>query len=347
MLAWLVFFLSAIISVWASHIRALTSADSPSFDPLPSAPIFLTSSSNGSTIHPLFETIVAFGDQWSDDGRGAFKLTGGEWPVDPAYFRHRFTDGLTWVEQLARGLSISSSSLAVAGATTNNTLAQGMTGPSYDTPVRSVNEQVSFFIKSTPVRPNALYLLQGGLNDFLLGQYQGLRGEEAAESLGNAMLQLVRYGARYILLLNLPSLATLPYTAHLNPFAQPTLTNFSRAFREKLYEYDRPRSAVAIVDWYALFEGFLDRPAVFGFEGGTLDEACLTGVYGECPSVYLCATPGTRIWFDQVRLLRPLLFGLATLTSHYEKFNPTNPTHFYMASLAYQVLRTQGWVELR
>ncbi|GAA5887576.1 hypothetical protein JCM6882_001454 [Rhodosporidiobolus microsporus] len=298
----------------------------PALDPL-AAPVLLASPSSNTSNHPLFDQIVAFGDQWSDDGTGAFRLTGGEWPADPAYYGSRFTNGLTWVEQLARGLSVPSSSLATAGATTNNSLAQGMTGPGWDTPVRSVNEQVSLFVKSTPVRPNALFVLQGGLNDFLFGQYDGVKGEEAAESLGNAMLQLLGYGAQNILLLNLPSLLHFPYTSTQNPFARTPLNNFTRSFRNALYAFDEQREQVAIVDWYALFEGFWDRPEVFGWGERTLGRACLTGIYGECPDVSLCSTPTTYVWFDQ--------------------FNPTNQTHFYMASLAYNVLRTQGWVELR
>ncbi|GAA5980210.1 hypothetical protein JCM11641_005507 [Rhodosporidiobolus odoratus] len=337
-------FLLAVISL-AAAAHALPTPSRAQLAPLPSLTSFFPLLASNLSGRPTFSQIVSFGDSWSDDGTGAFRLTNETWPSDLHYDGHRFTNGLTFGEQLAKGLGVSHSSLAVAGATTNNTLAQGYTGRNFAIPVKSVHEQVDTFIQSTPIRPIALYILQGGLNDFLFGQVDGMvSAKDSANSLGNAMLQLANWGAQYILLLDLPNTSPFyPYTT-LNPFASAPLANFTRDFRDALYSFDMQRANVAIVDVFALFSELEDTPEIFGFAGETLGRACLEGgesvlahtlrtvltqqfsiaVYGEAIKVTVCNKPTSYLWWDE--------------------FNPTNLTHSYLASLAYGALKQQQWV---
>ncbi|GAA5947004.1 hypothetical protein JCM10213_007271 [Rhodosporidiobolus nylandii] len=290
----------------------------------PSSP-FLPLLAANITGTPRFNRIVVFGDSWSDDGTGAYGLTNGAWPSDSHYADHRFTDGPTWAEQLASGLNVSHQSFAIAGATTNNTLVQGYTGANLATPVSSVQEQIESWKKNVLVESEkALLLVQGGFNDWLFGQAEegGVSAKESADSLGNAMLQLVGAGAQYILLANLPSTSPYhPYTT-LNPYPAASLANFTRDFRDALYSFDVQRQQVGIVDWFALWEMMMESPGLFGLGERTLGQPCLSGVYGDCPNVTVCTTPTTYIWWDE--------------------FNPTTYVQSYMASAAFNVLKQQG-----
>ncbi|GAA6032700.1 hypothetical protein JCM8097_000748 [Rhodosporidiobolus ruineniae] len=270
-----------------------------------------------------FSELVVFGDEWSDDGTGAWKLTNGTWPSDPHYFEHRFTNGLTWVERLAGFLNVSTTSYAVAGATTSNDLVQGSTGPARRTLVPSIAGQVDSYLSPAPDVTETLYILQGGMNDFLFGQFENVKGAESAGEFGKAMLKLAQYGAQYILLANLPNTLTYPY-ASSNPFAQKPLANFTLSFRDALSSFDEQRPNVAIVDFWALFSEIGDMGGLLGYEEGKLDEPCLVGVYEAADNVTVCSTPQSRVWWDE--------------------FNPTNTTHAYMATVAYNTLKENGWI---
>ncbi|GAA6001882.1 hypothetical protein JCM10207_002363 [Rhodosporidiobolus poonsookiae] len=289
----------------------------------PALPILVASSKP----KPCFDRIIVFGDSYSDDGTGAYRLTNGTWPSNPAYFGHRFSNNFTWTEQLAHSLKVPTTSYAIAGATTNNSLVQGYTGPNFDIPVFSVNEQVSVFIKTTPVRPDALYVLQGGLVDFLLGQAQGgVSGNDSAASLGNAMLQLSGYGAKHILLATVPNFSPhFPYTTN-HPSAEQRLYSFSLAFRNALYAFNVDRPNVAIVDHHALFSAFQDTPEIFVFDQEVLDRACLKGVYKDegKGNATLCKTPEEYLWWDEL--------------------HPGSVAQSRMAAAALSTLIQEGWV---
>ncbi|GAA5850141.1 hypothetical protein JCM8547_001022 [Rhodosporidiobolus lusitaniae] len=290
-------------------------------------PLALPFFANNSSSTPKFDSIVAFGDQWTDDGSGAFHLTDGEWPSDRHYYSHSFTNGPTYISHLSSLLRLPTptTSFGTDGATTNTSLVQGFTGKDRKQPARSVNEQVSYFVKSTPFKggQERLFVLQGGLNDWLYSQ-GGVSAEDSARSLGNAALQLSGWGVRHILLLNLPSPLTYPYAVSSNPFAQPFLSNFTRSFRDALWTFDAQYENVVVADVFSLFQSIEDHPTQWGYEE-SVGEACLTGVYGECGgNVSVCTFPSEYVWWDQ--------------------FNPTNTTHTYLSMLLWATLKRADWI---
>lgn len=78
--------------------------------------------------------IVIFGDSFSDNGassedpwndlpvsstlhagNGAWKITNHTWPADPAYYKGRFSNGPTWIEDTAAKLGLQLYDYAVGG----------------------------------------------------------------------------------------------------------------------------------------------------------------------------------------------------------------------------------------
>ena len=115
-----------------------------------------------------YSSIVCFGDSFSDNGNGSYKITNRTWPADPAYYDGRFSNGPVWIEHVAANLSIPLHDYAFGGATTDNTLVEGYTGPNSTILVPGVAQQVASFIDaggSQTAISSALFVVFGGFND--------------------------------------------------------------------------------------------------------------------------------------------------------------------------------------
>jgi hypothetical protein len=99
-----------------------------------------------------FSSLVAFDDSFTDNGNGSFKITNGTWPADPAYYKGRFSDGPVWVEDVASNLSIPLYDYAYGGATTDNDLVVGYTGPDSTVLVPGAAQKVSEFLSKNDTR---------------------------------------------------------------------------------------------------------------------------------------------------------------------------------------------------
>ena len=69
-----------------------------------------------------FERLVVYGDSISDDAdpRGAFQITNGTWPADPAYSKGRFSNGPVWPQIVSRELGLHLDDWAYGGATADS-----------------------------------------------------------------------------------------------------------------------------------------------------------------------------------------------------------------------------------
>ena len=191
-----------------------------------------------------FSGLVVFGTSLSDSGN-AFALLGSantpaNYDLDPflvpstPYARggHHFSDGATWVEQLAR-------SLGLAGNARPALPNAGKAGANYAVGgARSVNEPLTFDLPEQVgaflsdrggVAPSdALYVIEMGGNDLRDALRAGAAGgQPAAEAVIGAALQsigqhielLYQAGARKFLVWNAPNLGLTPAIQRFNVFS--------------------------------------------------------------------------------------------------------------------------------
>ncbi|KAG5456147.1 MAG: hypothetical protein BJ554DRAFT_4194 [Olpidium bornovanus] len=119
------FFLFAVVALTAAFAAALPAG----LDPAPPTPPVASPRS-----------LVVLGDSLSDDGN-TFRLTNGTWPPSPPYARGVFSDGPVWAQVTADLLGVRLDSAAYGGATTDNRVVVGKTGPGSNVTVPSVSEQ--------------------------------------------------------------------------------------------------------------------------------------------------------------------------------------------------------------
>lgn len=160
-----------------------------------------------------YTSIVVFGDSLCDTGRMA-TLTGGAFPAPPTYAFGRSSNGPVWNEYLADWLGMSDmvQNYAVIGA---------MTAPAPGFPTGNVWSDTFSGLEGTDVTsqvydylagtggmadPEALYIVQGGANDFPRVADPAVIVQNLAQLVG--ILQWS--GARNIMVVNLPDLGKTP-----------------------------------------------------------------------------------------------------------------------------------------
>ena len=264
-----------------------------------------------------FSSLVVFGDSFSDNGN-EYQLSNQTWPVDPAYFGGRFSNGLVWNEVLAQNLSIPLHNYAYGGATTSNALVQGYSGAKSTLAVPSIDEQVNQYLQSVP--PDAplessLFTFLGGANDVLFDS--NITAIQSVGVISGVITQLRNKGAENFLILNYPDLSTLPYDFYIPLPTQLQLRQFSqeldtglRWLRSSLDASGRsatqPTSSTPAAAYYVnlvpLFESFEYWEGGWrdaGFDPLGLYGSCLVGAYVEVPQRTLCADPDQRVYWDE------------------------------------------------
>jgi phospholipase/lecithinase/hemolysin len=279
-----------------------------------------------------FGRLIIFGDSLSDAGN--FYLATGKSvtapflpiPDAPYKFRgkFRFTDGPTWIEQLARKLHTKRSgkpALKKPGKYTNYAFGRARARTDADPyPMFDLEEQRTQFMTdfgwSAPA--DATYVIWIGGNDVRDGLEALATGEteqifaEALTAIYTHIYQLWALGARNFLVLNVPDLSITPAIGGLPPMPPglplpPGLTiqqiaqGLSVQFNSNLaatldgLEGALPGVKITRLDVFTLLNSVVAAPRDFGFKNVT--EPCLTFLVVED---YLCKKQKHYLFLDAV-----------------------------------------------
>jgi phospholipase/lecithinase/hemolysin len=251
-----------------------------------------------------YTSITVFGDSLSDGGND-FLISGGNLPPPP--YAQRFTNGPTAVEVLAGGLGLAltpslagGSNYAYGGAETGIgnylTLSTGL-------PVfagTGVLSQVQSFIPPAGFSgPQSLVVLWGGPNDLFtalaLGQDPANVILPAMNNIAQSVDWLYGYGARTILMPNMPNIGSTPFG--LTSGNSAGLTGFSLAFNLYLnqtigqLDFLFPDLNIIEFDTFATLSSIQANPGAFGFTNVT--EPCFNGAS-------VCTDPDQYLFWDAV-----------------------------------------------
>jgi outer membrane lipase/esterase len=280
-----------------------------------------------------FDRIVVFGTSLSDPGN-AFLLTGQNVSA-PGYGmgglslvtlipdfpyaagRNHFSNGPTWVEQLAGPIGLSwsvkpayvqsiagSSNYAVGGARARDGVPDEV----------SLSQQVTNFLRDAgPHAPSrALYVIEIGGNDVR----DAIAGDQAAipqalSSLGQAIGRLYAAGARKFLVWNVPNVGRAPAIRALDNYfhaggaiiagAAAASMGYNGGLAQVLNGLPAVLPGIDIVqfDSFAATEAIVSHPFRYGLQNAT--DACLAP-YTALPS--RCANPDRYLFWDGVHPTR-------------------------------------------
>ncbi len=267
--------------------------------------------------------LVVFGDSLSDPGN-AFVLLGetARRPFDlipsAPYARGglHFSNGATWIEQLARrgDWAGAGPALRAPGAAFSNYAVGGARARAagrFDLP-----DQLALYLSRTGGRadPDALYVLFFGGND-LRDALVALQADpggaasaailgEALASLGDAVALLTAAGAREFLIANAPDLGQVPAVRLQGPLVQAGASLLSMQFNQGLAAtLDGLEGGLPVhirrLDVAALFAAILADPAAFGLADA--EDSCIR------PGVRVhavCRHPERYLFWDGVHPTR-------------------------------------------
>ena len=262
---------------------------------------------------PRFDGLVVFGTSLSDPGN-AFALRGGtntppDYDVDPflvpstPYARggHHFSDGATWVEQLARSLGLAASAnpaLANQSKKAANYAVGGARANDRPDTFDLAEQTGAFLSERGGVAPGgALYVVEMGGNDVrdaiaaFVGAGGGINGQLAAQaviagalqSISNNIGALYQAGARKFLVWNAPNLGLTPAIRALDsvsPGAAALANALTVGFNQGL-EFQvlaglsgLPGIEIMSFDLYGRLQAIVADPSAFGLSNVT--SACIT-----------------------------------------------------------------------
>lgn len=259
-----------------------------------------------------FSQIYTFGDSLSDVGN-SFDTTGV--PPSPPYYQGRFSNGPVWVEYLAQDLGLApeqQTNYAFSAATTgsDNFLIPNVEG------LPGLQQQIdSFKATNTQADADALYVVWAGAVDYLAG---GVTNPiEPVTNLSTTVSSLADYGAKNIMVVNLPDLGKLPGSSGdieistaldaLSAVHNSGL-NFTSDVLSQAYNTD-----ITYVDVNSLFKQAIAQPEEFGFTNVT--DACLA-------ENIVCSNPNEYLFWDDI--------------------HPTTAAHKFVGELAYSTLESKS-----
>lgn len=223
---------------------------------------------------------------------------------------HHFSNGATWIEQLARGRGLAGNVRpAFQGSNTKATnYAVGGARAIDDLEGVNLPDQIGAFLLDYPQAPgDALYVVEMGSNDVrdALVAAVTLRGDpgeiisNALESISNSIEILYGAGARKFLVVNVPNLALVPAVKALDEGAVGAAAELTVAFNTGLVGKvtslaDLPGIEIAQGDAYKTITDLYSSPQDFGLT--EVDKPCVT------PNTppYSCKMPDTFLFWDGI-----------------------------------------------
>ncbi len=224
-----------------------------------------------------FSKLVVFGDSLNDTGN-LYQFTGRVFPAPPTYAVGRQSNGLLWVEYLAGRLSLADKivNYAVAGALTASTSTIPTGNVWSDTypglQGTDVATQVQDYLREVNGRadPAALYILEGGANDFT-------RVSNPAVIIGNliqSMVALQASGAKHLLVMNLPDIGKTPrliiaermglVPAGTGGVLTGGCAQVNQGLALAILGYTAPGVTVTVADTFGFMNSVVANPALYG-----------------------------------------------------------------------------------
>ncbi len=190
-----------------------------------------SSSTIASAITP--KRIISFGDNISDVGQTGAKYTVNDGSVN------------TWLEQVAKGFSLTVQPSATGGTAYGRGLARisGSTDVNGNPGTLSITQQIDAFLSKDAFTPDDIVFINGGGNDVVAEMNAVLAGKQTMDqavanvkqvgtTLAGQVMRLVDRGANYVVVMGTYNMGQTPWAIAVGKQAE--LTNLSSKLNESM-----------------------------------------------------------------------------------------------------------------
>jgi phospholipase/lecithinase/hemolysin len=196
----------------------------------------LTLSISTAFASPAFDHLYAFGDSYSDNGAGEVftaelatkKVKDAQQLPGSLYWKGRWSNGPTAVEELARAMKVPLTDYAIGGAKSGNGNYYAWMEPSRDTGVLG---QIADHLKASTnhkADPNALYFIFISANDFFEWadfshpESVVVLGQSSVTNIQRATETLIAAGAKHLMVVGTTDLSHVPAVVQGNQVKNAT-----------------------------------------------------------------------------------------------------------------------------
>lgn len=186
------------------------------------------------------DQVIVFGDSLSDNGN-IFSLTKKLHkifssvpiiPKDPPYYAGRFSNGLVWIDNLATSLNVPLTDYAYGGA-----WAEPLKDSKLMIPFGIGMQVNAYLVRAVTDRHKGdhLYVIWAGGNDYVEGRDDAeYATTNTVTSIESQIDWLTYYGAKNVLVLNLPDLSIVPEVTTQGPDAEQQVKKLITLHNDKL-----------------------------------------------------------------------------------------------------------------
>lgn len=184
------------------------------------------------------DKLIVFGDSLSDNGN-LYSLTSTAHkimplvpiiPMDPPYFKGRFSNGYVWVDLLSQLLNVEMENYAYGGAWVESSWYSHQIIP-YD-----LGTQVNFYLnKKDTNQDKHLFVIWAGSNDYVGGRSDAeFATTNTIEILKKQIDWLIYYGAKQFLIFTIPDLSVVPEVVAKGPEFAASVHHLAELHNQKL-----------------------------------------------------------------------------------------------------------------
>ena len=252
-----------------------------------------------------YDGLVVFGDSLSDIGN-YFISTQGTPP--PPYVEGRFTNGPNYVDNLAAslGLKITPSLQGGTGFAYNGGRTSG--NPPFD-----ILSQVSSYTSTSAApNPNTLYVIFAGANNVKdaleaaaanpgnVATIAATAIQQGVSDLHTALDRLAAFGAKQVVVPNVPNIGLSPLATQLGPSIVAAATGLTASYDQALDAMLDQETRLQIIrfDSFSFLNTVAAHPTQFGLTNVT--QACYSGDnLSFTGSGQVCSSPGSYFFWDE------------------------------------------------
>lgn len=327
--------------------------------------LFFVQSSYAATI----DKIVVFGDSLSDNGNIYSLTTNAKKtiplipiiPKNPPYFDGRFSNGLVWIEHVAKLMNVKLENYAYGGSWAESVFDSLLVVPF------GLDMQVSFHLVASALdfhKDQHLYVIWMGGNDYIQGRSDAeYATTNTVESIRNQLEWLVYYGAKNIVIVNLPDIGSAPIAVEKGPAFVAQVNKLARMHNAKLakmMDQERqkyPDANLVLIDVKEYYDDIIAHPEKYLLTN--IKEACYTGGFflqkRMANNAEIAAAKEAKINILQNDSLQTAYFTSMAAENGSEHCNnpdqylfwdnihPTRVVHQAFATLSFNTLYEQGF----
>jgi phospholipase/lecithinase/hemolysin len=233
------------------------------------------------------DKIVMFGDSLSDTGN-IYSLTQKAKkviplvpliPKTPPYFEGRFSNGPVWIENVAKLMQVKMDNYAYGGSWAESAFDSLLIVPF------GLDMQVSMHLVSAVTdfhKDRHLYVIWTGGNDYIQGRSDAdYATSNTVASIRDQMEWLLFYGAKNIVLVNLPDMGGVPYVVEKGRAFANSVSKLSKMHNVKLAamvekERDKyPKANIMLLDVREYYNDIITHPDKYNIKN--VKDACYVG----------------------------------------------------------------------